>query len=163
MNEITENRRILGKYRYSYACPSDVGPRARFVMEYWAPKGRKGGEWRPSVYKPEDGVYKTWRKVRFGHSHKAKLAHSIATVKPCGYAKTAAEQVALYMEWAHAKGLKRIHRFKDCKHVPPKLEGIDVVSVDPADFIGPAPDDEYDCYGDWDHDDAECPVLGVAS
>ena len=132
--------RTYGAYQYTYDNPASVGPRARMQLEFWKPKGRKGGEWVPQhLTFGMTGFSKAWRKVLHGHSHADKLSHSIAAMKSRGYARSVADQIALYMTWAESRGLTRVHRFSNCKYVPPKCGSLEVVSVDPADFIGDAP------------------------
>lgn len=135
--------RTYGAYQYSYAEPSEVGPRQPLQLQFWIPKGRKSGRWVPHHETPV-GNYRTWRKVRPSNNHADKLAHSIGAVKSCGYARSVADQVALYMTWAAVRGLARVHRFNNCKYVPPRCGSLEIVSVDPAEFIGPAPAPELD-------------------
>lgn len=130
-------------YAYTYADPPSVGPRPRKRMEFWIPKGRKGGSWIPCAVAPV-GNYKTRRKVFDSHNHADKLAHSIATVKACGYRNDAEAQVSAYMAWARARGLTRVHMFTGCKHAPKWGAGLELAPVDPAEFIGDAPAPEVD-------------------
>jgi hypothetical protein len=132
-------------YQYRYANPAEVGPRQPLQLQFWVPKGRKGGRWVPADRVPQGhdaSVYaRTWRRVRPHAGRPDKLAHRISAVS-AGYARSVADQVALYMTWAAARGLARVHRFNNCKYVPPRCGSLDIVSVDPAEFIGPAPEAE---------------------
>src|SRR4051812_8993469 len=86
-----------GRYQYHYAEPTEVGPRQLMQLEFWVPKGRKGGRWVPQhLTHGLTGFGKAWRKVRPHHSHADKLAHSIATVK-AGYAHTAEDQIKTFL------------------------------------------------------------------
>jgi hypothetical protein len=135
------------QYCYTYAEPTEVGPRAPLQLEFWIPKGRKGGSWVTAKDSPlsERPNSRTWRRVRPGHSYPDKLAHSIASVK-AGYARAVETQIKDYLAWAHVRGLTRVHAFTGCKVARKWAPGfaLEVVTVDPADFIGPAPAAETD-------------------
>jgi hypothetical protein len=127
---------------YKYADPTSVGPRPPFQLEFWIPKGRKGGEWVQADALPAGHQYsRTWRKVLRGHSHKAKLSHSIASVK-AGYARDALAQCKAYIDWARASGLRTVHVFPGCKSLQwVAAAGLGMIEVDPSAFIGPVSPD----------------------
>lgn len=132
------------EYAYTYADPVSVGPLPPLVLEVWAPKGRKGGQWVPFIDSVTGAVprHKTWRKVRRFHQHADKLAHSISAVKPGGYTRSVEQQVETFMAWAKSRGLTHVHAFKGCKvaHATrARAFGLELVTVDPAEFIGDAP------------------------
>lgn len=142
--ELTRNRRASGTYQYTYANPAEVGPRPPMQMEFWAPKGRKGGEWKVSVYAPTDGVYKTWRKVRRGHSHPDKLAHPLRLT--AGYARDRKAQCELYTAWAVSVNLQSVAVFAGDKYSKDAAKIARLVGrpVLVADFIGDAPAPEVE-------------------
>lgn len=138
------------QYAYTYANPPEVGPRPRKHLEFWIPKGRKGGQWVPYHAVPV-GNYKTWRKVFAGHSHADRLPHSIASVKG-GYATSAEAQCDAYLAWARAKGLATVSVYAPREATGKGWYGakcakalcFELRAVDPADIHGPAPTPEVD-------------------
>jgi len=107
-------------------------------MEFWVPKGRKGGQWKPAHAVPV-GNYRTWRKVKPDHSHADKLTHSIARVKPA-HSRSKQEQCERYCQWARDAKLVRVATYRDdwlSNHCAMVL-GLLTTEVDPADIIGPA-------------------------
>ena len=131
-------RHSCSAYAYTYDNPASVGPKAPLQLEFWVPKGRKGGSWVAGEH--DENHYRAWRKVRQFHQHADKLSHSIAGVKPRGYARAVDYKVKEYLEWARARGLTRVHSFTGCKIAPKWAPaGLELVPVDPAEFIGPAP------------------------
>lgn len=146
MDGLTRTRTRTGDYRYKYryAEPTEVGPRAPLRLEFWAPKGRKGGAWVPAAPGEFlDGSYfRTWRKVRPGHSHADKLTHSIASVRGTGYAVDSKTQCERYLQWARLKGLTAVSVFPaSYGQSASKPFGFAARVVDPADYNGePATD-----------------------
>lgn len=55
---------------------------------------------------------------------------------------------------ARLKGLTSVATFRGdhMSNHRAKIFGFERREVDVSEFIGPAPANEYDCYGDWDHD-----------
>ncbi len=118
-----------------------------YQLEFWAPKGRKGGAWvaaSPADTGAPNGRFRSWRRVKPGHTHKDKLAHSIAAVRPCGYASggkesTRTDRCDQYVRWALYAGLRAVHVFRN-DHISTaaaKIAGLEPVPVELADFIGP--------------------------
>jgi hypothetical protein len=141
VNGLQGTRDARGPYRYRYAEPAECGPRAPLQLEFWLPKGRKGGAWVKAA--PDeflDGSYfRTWRKVRFGHSHADKLAHSIAP-RAAGYAVDSKAQCERYLARARLKGLQTVSVFpKSYGQSAAKPFGFTSRAVDPADYDGNAP------------------------
>lgn len=126
------------RYQYRYADATEVGPRAPLRLEFWKPKDRKGGAWVPA--EPGeflDGSYfRTWRKVRPGHSHADKLTHSIA-MHPAGYAVDSKTQCERYLQWARLKGLTAVSVFPASHgQSAAKPFGFAAREVDPTDYNG---------------------------
>jgi len=121
--------------------------------EFWIPKGRKGGSWVPMHAVPV-GNYRTWRRVLPGHTHKDKMAHSIARIRDvrCPL-NTVKRQCETYLQWARLNGLNTVSVFPGSYgQSAAKPFGFTARTVDLADYNGEPAPDEYDCYGDWDHD-----------
>lgn len=127
------------EYCYTYANPVEVGPRQSMQLEFWIPKGRKGGEWKPAHAIPA-GNYRTWRKVFRVHTHADKLAHSIGRVT-AGYSRTRAQMCNAYCQWARFAGLPAVHTYggDPVSNKSARLFNFVPIEVDAADFIGPAP------------------------
>lgn len=84
---------------------------AEFQMEFWIPKGRKGGSWVPAHSVPA-GNYRTWRKVKVGHEHADKIAHSITMRERAGV-RTKQDVMDQYCDWARKAGLQSVHVYRD--------------------------------------------------
>jgi hypothetical protein len=141
VNALNRLTRTPGVYAYLYAEPADVGPRAPLQLEFWVPKGRKGGAWIPQhLTFGLTGFSKAWRKVRPGHSHADKLAHSIRMREYAPW-RSRFDQCQAYCAHARAAGLKTVTIFAGDAHgIRAALEaGLQYVEVDPAEFTGPAP------------------------
>lgn len=82
-----------------------------FQMEFWIPKGRKGGAWVPAHSVPV-GNYRTWRKVKVGHEHADKIAHSI-TMRDRAGVRTKQDVMDQYCDWARKAGLPYVHVYHD--------------------------------------------------
>jgi hypothetical protein len=149
------------RYQYRYANPCEVGPHAPLQTEFWIPKGRKGGSWA-RIPDPVPGLYKTWRKVRPGHSHADKLAHSITRIRDTRcLLNTVERQCETYLQWARLNGLNTVSVFPGSYgQSAAKPFGFTARPVDLVDYNGEPATDEYDCYGDWDHDGHPSNTLG---
>ena len=120
-----------------------------FQLEFWVPKGRKGGAWVPQNAAPV-GNYRTWRKVKVGHEHPDKLRHSITMIdRPSN--RTRSQVCDDYCKWARLNGVQPTiyagdpisrNAARAAMYVTETLRAVDV-----TDFIGPVsePDTCEDC------------------
>lgn len=134
-------------YAYTYDVPTDVGPVQPMQLEFWIRKGRKGGAWVPaSAPAIPPASYRTWRRVKPGHAHKDKLAHSIARIRDCRDPfNTIARQCETYTQWARLKGLASVSVFPSSYgQSVAKSFGFAAHVVDPADYSSDAPTPETD-------------------
>ncbi len=132
-------RSAPGGYQYTYASPKEVGPHMPMQLEFWIPKGRKGGRWL-QIPDPVPGMYKTWRKVRPYHNYANKLAHSIARVKDItsNSKEARGDTCERYLAWARMRGLKAVTIYRGSE----RPLGFDVREVEISDILGPAPSPE---------------------
>jgi hypothetical protein len=132
------NRGGYGAYVYTYAEPTEVGPRAPFQTELWVKHGRTKGQWMP-VASVTDGKRHPWRKVRPGHSHADKLAHSIGRVA-AGYSRERSQVCDDYCAWARLKGLTHVTVFArdPVSGNAARARFLELNAVEVSEFIGPA-------------------------
>ncbi len=132
-------------------------------MEFWVRKGREAGKWIPQhlMFGIVTDGYTPWRRVKPGHKHKDKLAHSIAPRvrlsdnQTAGRVTSRTDKVSEYLDWAARKSLHEVTVYANDPVSMMAGARFRTKTIAVSEILGPAPDDEYDCYGDWDHDGAE--------